>query len=139
MRERTGYEYLQTLQGTVVPNLLGQYLVKFRDRELEEDQIVQVLLRECVPGKWLMDLPAWEAEMLSNVIESNVRKAVAAVNHCGIYFLSSLEGNLKVSDEGNVRFGDLVYWIKEKREKMKKCQEDAITSALRSCRAIKSK
>jgi hypothetical protein len=44
MKEASCYRKLQKYQGTIIPVCLGIYTLSFRDRELEEDRTVHVLL-----------------------------------------------------------------------------------------------
>jgi hypothetical protein len=44
MKEASCYRKLQKYQGTIIPVCLGSYTLSFRDRELEEDRTVHVLL-----------------------------------------------------------------------------------------------
>jgi len=135
------YEALEKLQGTVVPKLLGAYLVSFPDRELVDDRTFFVLLREHIPGRKLIKLKRWEAEFMSDTIRANVSAAVEAVNSLHVYFMTGLDESLRITEDWNVRFGDLFgsQHIVGDVEKLRVEQEDAMKFALFRCNVISKK
>jgi len=131
------YEALEKLQGTVVPKLLGAYLVSFPDRELVDDRTFFVLLREHIPGRKLIKLKRWEAEFMSDTIRANVSAAVEAVNSLHVYFMTGLDESLRITEDWNVLFGS--QHIVGDVEKLRVEQEDAMKFALFRCNVISKK
>ena len=60
--ELEAYVRLQDCQGDVIPKCYGGYSIDFKDRELVEDRIVNMLLDGRIEGTRLNTLSLWETD-----------------------------------------------------------------------------
>jgi hypothetical protein len=67
---------LKDLQGDVIPRCYGGYTVNFRERELDEDKNINLILVERIHGNRLIDIPMWE---MTEVQQEQIHKQVLGI------------------------------------------------------------
>jgi hypothetical protein len=83
----------------------------------------------------LENLQAWEGESLGPKLRPKAEAVVAAVNAMDVYFWSGLEKLLRLTENGEIRFGDIVGWEKGEQdaETLKICQQEELEYCLMLC------
>jgi hypothetical protein len=67
---------LKDLHGDVVPRCYGGYTVNFRERELDEDKNINLILVERIHGNRLNEIPIWE---ITEVQQEQIQKQVLGI------------------------------------------------------------
>jgi hypothetical protein len=76
---------LKDCQGDVIPRCYGGYTVNFRERELDEDKNINLILVERIHGKRLNEIPIWEiTELQQEQIQKQVFGIMDKLNARGI-------------------------------------------------------
>ena len=73
---------MKDLQGDVIPRCYGGYTVNFRERELDEDKNINLILVERIHGNRLNEIPIWE--ITKELIQKQVVGIMEKLNARGI-------------------------------------------------------
>ena len=67
---------MKDCQGDVIPRCYGGYTVNFRERELDEDKNINLILVERIHGNRLNEVPIWE---ITEVQQQQIHKQVLSI------------------------------------------------------------
>ena len=90
----------------------GGYTINFKDRELLEDRIVNVILLRRTQGTPLDELPLWETnDSEKESICSDLNEILRKLNSCGV-FLPQIQADQMIVDRTSRRVyvTNLLYW-----------------------------
>jgi hypothetical protein len=109
--ELEAYVRLQDCQGDVVPKCYGGYSIDFKDRELVDDRIVNVLLLGRIQGTRLNELPLWETDLEKERVYSDLTQIMNKLNCRGV-LLPQLRADQLIVDRHSRRLymTNFLYW-----------------------------
>jgi hypothetical protein len=77
---------------------------------------------------------------MKDTIIANVSSTLEAVNKANIYFMTSLGESLRIMEDWNIRFGDILGLQRQRQlgdeEKMRRAQEKAMKYYLFRCNVV---
>jgi len=91
------------MQGRFIAKCFGSFKVKFPERELDDDQIVNALLLEWLPGKDLSTVDPFEFNFRKRKeIRDTVLEIINLVYSKGVYFTTNIDfGNFVLVANGH--------------------------------------
>jgi serine/threonine protein kinase len=111
LEEANAFFALRKYQGTYLPRCFGAYVMRFPERELQQDRNVGVLLVESIDGHLLSELPRYEfAEFEARRLVESILKAIKVINDSGIFLPTALDERIVVDYIGRkIKVVDFLY------------------------------